>query len=346
MRGPAPVDPKRQTPSRQPAGKPRAMNPSRHSFLLATIIVALLAACGDQQPPAYQGYVEGEYLYLAAPQAGYLKSLDRPRGSRSKEGQVLFTVESDPDSLSLAEAEARSDAARDKVKNLSEPHRPPEIAALEAELRAADAALQLSETQLRQQEALARQKFVSQARLDEARATRDRNAAQREAARQQLANVRLSLGRQFQVRSAEAELQAVAAAAAQKRWLVERKTVTAPAAGEIADTYYQPGEWVPAAAAVASFLPDARRRLRFYVPEALIAGLKPGQRVEARCDGCSEPIRATIDFIAPQAEYTPPVIYSRGSREKLVFRVEAAPALEQAATLRPGLPVDVRIVGN
>jgi HlyD family secretion protein len=65
--------------------------------------------------------------------------------------------------------------------------------------------------------------------------------------------------------------------------------------------------------------------------------------VEAGCDGCATPIRAAIDFIAPQAEYTPPVIYSRGSREKLVFRVEAAPALEQAATLRPGLPVDVRL---
>lgn len=105
---------------------------------------------------------------------------------------------------------------------------------------------------------------MSPARLDEARTTRDRHAARREAARQQLANVRSSLGRQFEVRSAEAERQAAAAAAAQKRWQVERKTVRAPAAGEVADTYYQPGEWVPAAAAVASFLPDARRRLRFY----------------------------------------------------------------------------------
>jgi HlyD family secretion protein len=110
----------------------------------------------------------------------------------------------------------------------------------------------------------------------------------------------------------------------------------------VADTYYRPGEWVPAGAPVASLLPDARRRLRFYVPETMVAGLAPGQPVVATCDGCAAPIRATIDFIAPQAEYTPPVIYSTGSREKLVFRVEAAPAAEQAAALRPGLPVDVR----
>ena len=61
------------------------------------------------------------------------------------------------------------------------------------------------------------------------------------------------------------------------------------------------------------------------------------------CDGCVGPVHASIDFIAAQAEYTPPVIYSHGSREKLVFRVEAVPDPAQAATLRPGLPVDVRL---
>ena len=100
---------------------------------------------------------------------------------------------------------------------------------------------------------------------------------------------------------------------------------------------------IAAGAPVASLLPDTRRRLRFYVPETVVGTLQPGQAVEARCDGCAAPIRATIDFIAPQAEYTPPVIYSRGTREKLVFRVEAAPAPDDARRLRPGLPVDVRL---
>lgn len=315
-------------------------------WLLAAALAALLAACGNGRPASFQGYVEGEYLYLAAPQAGYLKSLDSPRGSRVKEGQAVFAISGDPDSQTLAEAEARTGSARQKLKNLSEPRRLPEIATLEAQVRAADAALQLAQSQLRQQETLARQRFVSQARLDEAMTARDRSAAELEAARQQLAGFRISLGRQAEVSGAEADVEAAVAVAAQKRWLVDRKAVGAPAAGEIADTYYRPGEWVPAGAAVASLLPDARRRLRFYVPATLIATIQPGQSVEARCDGCGEPIQATIDFIAPQVEYTPPVIYSRGSREKLVFRIEAAPAPAQAATLRPGLPVDVRLAAN
>ena len=314
--------------------------------LLPLVTFALLNGCGEQTAPGYQGYIEGEYLYLAAPQAGYLKSLDAPRGSRVQAGQAVFAIATDPDAQALAEAEARAGAAREKVENLREPRRPPEIAALEANLQAALASQRLARTRLQQQESLARAKFVSQAALDEARSAFEQASAQVEANRQQLATSRATFGRQSEVRGAEADLQAAAALAEQKRWVVERKAVSAPAAGEVSETYYRPGEWVPAGAAVASLLPDARRRLRFYVPETELSALQPGQKVDAGCDGCAAPIRATVDFVAAQAEYTPPVIYSRGSREKLVFRVEAAPDPEQAASLRPGLPVDVRLAGR
>lgn len=307
-------------------------------------VAALLGGCDKPPAPAYQGYVEGEYLYLSAPQAGYLKSLDALRGSRVQLGQALFAVATDPDAQALAEAEARAGSAREKVENLKEPRRAPEIATLQANLQAAQASLRLARTRLQQQQALATAKFVSPAALDEARSTFEQASAQVEANRQQLATYRATIGRQSEVRGAEADLRAATALAEQKRWVVERKAVSSPSAGEVSETYYRPGEWVPAGAPVLSLLPDARRRLRFYVPETKLAELQPGRRVEAGCDGCTAPIRATIDFIAVQAEYTPPVIYSRGSREKLVFRVEAAPDAEQAATLRPGLPLDVRLL--
>jgi len=324
------------------------MNRAARGFqLLPVAVLALLtAACNEEKAAGYQGYIEGEYLYLAAPQAGYLKSLDAVRGSRVQAGQAVFAIATDPDAQALAEAEARAGAAREKVENLKEPRRPPEIATLEANLQAALASQRLARTRLNQQESLARAKFVSQAALDEARSAFEQASAQVEANRQQLATYRSTLGRQSEVRGAEADLQAAAALAEQKRWVVERKAVNAPAAGEVSDTYYRPGEWVPAGAAVASLLPDARRRLRFYVPETNLAVLKPGLKVEAGCDVCTKPIRATIDFIAAQAEYTPPVIYSRGSREKLVFRVEAVPDPEHAPSLRPGLPVDVHVIGH
>ena len=308
------------------------------------LALLLLTACQRQQPnDSLQGYVEGEYLYLAAPQSGYLKTLAALRGSRVMVGQAVFALDSESDQQALAEAEARADAAKERVVNLQGPRRPAEIAALEANLRAAEAGLRLAASQREQQEALLRKSFISASKVDEARSAHAQANAQVEAARQQIASYRTTLGRRAEVSGAEAEVRAAAAQVAQKRWLVEKKSVAAPAAGEIFDTYYQPGEWVPAGSPVASLLPDDRRRVRFFVPEPLLAALKPGAVVAVGCDGCAASIQAHIDFISPKAEYTPPVIYSRGAREKLLFRVEAVPVSEDVLRLRPGLPVDVRL---
>ena len=312
-----------EMPAWHPSGPHLTMiflrNPHPALPLAATLLAAVLIGCIPAPDRTYAGYIEGEWLYLAAPLGGYLDTLPVARGSRVAASAPVFSVEALPEQQGLREAQARADSARQKAQNLSEPRRPSEVAAIEAQMRVAQAALALSTRQLEQAQALAASQFVSDARVDEARAAKARDAAQ-------------------------AEAEAAVAQVAQKQWQVDRKLVTAPLPGEITEIYYRPGEWVAAGAPVASLLPDARRRVRFFVPETAIGALKPGQKIEARCDGCPAPIRATIDFIAPQAEYTPPVIYSRGSREKLVFRVEAAAAPDKAPTLRPGLPVDVRVL--
>ena len=109
----------------------------------------------------------------------------------------------------------------------------------------------------------------------------------------------------------------------------------------VADTFFQPGEYVPAGQPVLALLPPAARKARFYVGEAEFGGLAVGQPVTIRCDGCGAPITAHISHLAAQAEYTPPVIYSNAQRARLVFRVEATPAAADAVRLHPGQPLDV-----
>ncbi|MBL8540689.1 MAG: secretion protein HlyD, partial [Betaproteobacteria bacterium] len=67
-----------------------------------------------------------------------------------------------------------------------------------------------------------------------------------------------------------------------------------------------------------------------------------GDKVRIACEGC-EPVGAVVSYVAPQAEYTPPVIYSRETRSKLVFLVEARPVPADATRLKPGQPVDVTV---
>ena len=65
--------------------------------------------------------------------------------------------------------------------------------------------------------------------------------------------------------------------------------------------------------------------------------------VSAECDGCGASIAATVRRVSSEAEFTPPVIYSKENRQRLLFLVEAWPLAQDAQRLRPGLPVQVRL---
>ena len=90
---------------------------------------------------------------------------------------------------------------------------------------------------------------------------------------------------------------------------------------------------------MVSLLPDDRIKVRFFVPEQEVARYRPGRTVRFSCDSCASGLTARISYVSPRPEFTPPVIFSRDSRDRLVFMVEALPA--KPANLMPGLPVDV-----
>jgi HlyD family secretion protein len=305
----------------------------------ALVLLALLAGCGEAPPPAWQGYVEGEFVLLASPYAGQLQKLHVRRGAAVEAGKPVFALESQSEQAARLEAEQRVKSAQARLQNLEEAARTPQIQASRAELAQARAALELSSTQLAQQQKLFREGFNSRARLDEARSAHARDLARVRAAEAQLDNVRQPVGREAERKAAESEVAAARAALAQAAWKLEQKSVAAPAAGRVQDTYFVEGEWVPAGRPVVSLLPPGNVKVRFYVPEALVGGLRIDQPVQVRCDGCPSPVAAKVVFVSTQAEYTPPVLYSKESRTKLVFLVEARP--EAGAGLHPGQPVDV-----
>lgn len=97
---------------------------------------------------------------------------------------------------------------------------------------------------------------------------------------------------------------------------------------------------------MVSLLPPENIFVRFFVPETALASIHRGDKVALVCDSCPADLAATISFISPQAEYTPPVIYSESSKAKLVYLVEARPRPDQATLLNPGQPIEVRPSGT
>jgi HlyD family secretion protein len=120
-----------------------------------------------------------------------------------------------------------------------------------------------------------------------------------------------------------------------------RREALSPAAGTIQEVYYRPGETVPPGKPVIALLPPANIKIRFYAPETELARIKIGETVTVSCDACATGLTAKVSFIARSAEYTPPVIYSREERAKLVFLIEAHPA--DPEKFRVGQPVTVTL---
>lgn len=309
-----------------------------HTVLLLLVV----GGCTDPNNGALQGYAEGEYLRVASPLAGQLARLHVSRGATVRRGDPLFALEQDNEAAALRQAEGQLRQAEAQYRNLLTGKRPEEIDAIRAQLAQAEAGLRLSQSTLERQEELVRAKFVSQEAAETARSARDRDRARVSELKAQLAAASLA-ARPDEIKAARAASAAAREALAQAEWRLEQKSVRSPQDAEVADTLYVQGEWVPAGSPVIALLPPTNIKVRFFVPERILGSVKVGQRVSVRCDGCGDPISAPITYIAPQAEYTPPVIYSRENRAKLVFLAEARPSPAEAVRLHPGQPVEVRL---
>ena len=320
-----------------------ANSPAQRGVRAAWVCSALvlgLAGCGPSGERPIQGYIEGEYVRVAAPFAGALTQLSVKRGEQVSMGAPLFALERENEVALRRQAEQQLQAAQARLENLRTGKRPPEVETVAEQLRQAMATRDLAVANLNRLQKLYASGFVSAAALDDARTEVKRDEAAVAQLQASVATAKLP-ARADEIRAAEADARAAREALAQADWRLSQRAIASPVTGRVNDTYYVAGDWVPAGFPVASLLPPANVKVRFFVPEPALGRIKPGQTVTFSCDGCGPPMSATIAFISDRAEFTPPVLYSRDNRAKLVFLVEAKPSPEVAARLNPGQPVDV-----
>ena len=311
--------------------------------LLLPVLAGLLGAgCDRAKPGEFQGYIEGEYVYVASPVGGALTNLAVARGDQVKAGQLLFALERESEAAAVQEAKHNVSQAQSQLEDLNKGKRPTEIDSLSAQLEQARANLVLAESDLARQQRLMGKDVISEEDLDQARAQRDADQAQVNQLAADLATGRLG-GREDAVAAAQAFVAAQTAALAKAQWTLDQKQQFAPAAGPVQDTLYRQGEYVTAGSPVVVLLPPDHLKVRFFVPETWVARVRVGAVAQVSFDGGKQSVPATISYISTQAEYTPPVIYNRENRASLVYMIEARFAPGDAANVRPGQPVDVQL---
>ncbi|MGA8612814.1 MAG: HlyD family efflux transporter periplasmic adaptor subunit [Xanthobacteraceae bacterium] len=299
---------------------------------------------GHRAPPPtqWQGYADADFVKVGPTQQGLLTALNVARGDQVAAGAPLFSQDDTADQAARDQAVRQVHQAQEQLANLQASSKPTEIEQAEANLADARATLARTKADLERGEFLASTGTMAAETLDQRRADFRSATAKVAALEAALAQARAPYGRAQEIEAQQAAMRASKAALEIAEWRLSQRHVSAPAAGRIADVLARPGETMAAGAPVVSLLPPGNIFVRFFAPETDLATLHLGDRVAIVCDSCPPDLSGNISFIALQAEYTPPVIYSDESRAKLVFMIEARPPADQAQLLNPGQPVTVR----
>ncbi len=308
--------------------------------LAAGVLTALLAGCSRDARDVFQGYVEGDFIHVATSEPGQLERLSATKGGQVAAGAPLFALEAVRETAALRQAQEQLAAAAAQLQDLQAGKRPLELDVIHAQLEQAQAEAARAASERERDAAQFSTGGIAQAQLDRSQAAADASAARVRELERQLDVAGLP-ARDDQIAAQQAQVASAQAAVDQAVWRREQKTVAAPVAGLVFDTLYEPGEWVAAGRPVVRLLPPANVKIRFFVPETALGGLAIGRPLSVRCDGCAEDLAAEITYVSTEAEYTPPIIYSKETRSKLVFMVEARPT--DGADLHPGQPVEVAL---
>lgn len=310
---------------------------------LAIVVVGWRISQGDPEGRMLSGYIEGEAIYLAAPASGTVEAIYAREGDRIEAGGQTFLIDPGVQQAQERGANAAVEAARARADDLRKGQREQELDVFDAELASAQAQLREAEASYARIEPLVRRGIYAPARLDQERAARDTARAQVEAVRRRRQVGALG-GREDALRAADQQIVEAEGGLSEAEVRLRNLSPRAPTEARVEEIFYRQGEFAPANQPIMALLPDNQIKLRFFVPERDLARYRPGAIVRFRCDSCGAPRTARITWISPRPEFTPPIIYSQGSRDRLVFMIEAAP--DHPRTLQPGLPVDVERLGG
>jgi HlyD family secretion protein len=313
------------------------------STAISILVLSLvLSGCWNSDNKVVQGYVEGKYTYLSSPIDGKLIQLNVMRGDQVKVGDPIFILDQQPETDKLKQAQNNLAQAEQTLIDLQKGQRATVMEELAAQRAQIVSQLKLDKITLDRYENLLKKGYIDKQSVDTARTTYKTDLKRLTQADANIADAKLG-ARENQIKAQEQAVKAASDVLKQTQWALDQKTKAAPVTGQVFDTYYRLGEFVPAGQPVASILAPENVYLVFYVSETILSKVANGQTVSFTCDSCKQKYQAKIYFISSNAEYTPPVIYSKDSRDKLVYRIEAALTPDIAVKLHAGQPVDVRL---
>jgi HlyD family secretion protein len=304
------------------------------------VLAAVIPGLAPPGPPSWNGYVEADYTYAAAASAGTIVRIAVAEGQSVKAGDMLFVLDASQQQAQYDAAEARAQSALATLQNLQTGSRQDEVDVAQASLDKARSDLNLANTNLARTQDLYDRGLTPISQLDASKAAAQAAQATVDQLQAQLKVAQLP-ARDAQQIAADATYKAAEADAETAKVALDQRTVTAPAAGRVERLFYKVGEVAGAGVPVLSIQGGDALKIEFYVNQADREQFALGQQVSVTCDGCPAGLTATVSHFASDPQFTPPIIYSRDERQRLVFLTEAT--MDNQNGILPGQPVSVEL---
>jgi len=171
-----------------------------------------------------------------------------------------------------------------------------------------------------------------------ARTQADKQLAEAELGREQIS------AKENEVAAVAAQVKQAEAALAEAQSVLNDLVILAPATGMITTRIVDNGEMVAAGSPLFDIVDLDRLYLKVYVPESEIGKVRLGLPAQIYTDAFPEkPFKATLRYIAAQAEFTPKEVQTPDERVKLVYAVKLYLDENPNHQLTPGLPADAVI---
>jgi len=324
------------------APKPRAPAPNRIPSIIITVVIAAVAALSiwylvRGEPLLVQGEVDATRLDIAARVDGRVGDVPVVRGQNTDANAVLVRIDN-PETLARHEQALAAKVVADaQLANINAGTRPEVIAARQAALDRAQAALVLAQKTYERVRQLAERGNAPQARLDQATDSlheAERAVDQAKSAYEQAVNGYTREEREIaaaNVAKALADIKAIQS-------IVDQMVVYAPVASQVYQRNVEPGEFVSPGVPLVTLIDLNDLWIHFDLREDLIKTLKVGDRFDVRIPALGDRrITVEVKLIATKGEYASwRATRSTGDFDLRTFAIRAYP-VERIPELRPGM---------
>jgi HlyD family secretion protein len=311
-------------------------------LIVAVTLILLLPRHRTEEVFA-SGTVEVTETDLGFQVPGRIDSVAVQEGADVRTGQLLGWLDRTQLEAQRRAAEGQRAAAAARLAELERGYRTEEIGQARESARAAAERLDEARREAERARRLFAGGAISKRQLETAETTLVVAETQQSAAADQLKL--LETGPRVEEITAQRAVVAQArAAVAQADAALDHAVIRAPFDGQVTIRHREPGEVVPAGAAVLTVANRADRWVRIYVRGDEVGQLAIGQPAEIRADAYPDrTYPGAIAFISSEAEFTPRNVQTTEERVKLVYRVKVRVVDDPRYDLKPGLPADVRI---